>query len=97
MMEVTISDLLVWLIVGLLAGSLAGLLVKRSKRGFGRLANLGLGLVGAVVGGFLFDLLRIDLGLANISISLQDIVAALVGSLLFLIALYFMNNWYRNR
>ncbi len=97
MMEVTISDLLVWLIVGLLAGSLAGLLVKRSKQGFGRLANLGLGLVGAVVGGFLFDLLRIDLGLANISISLQDIVAALVGSLLFLIALYFVNNWYRNR
>jgi uncharacterized membrane protein YeaQ/YmgE (transglycosylase-associated protein family) len=97
MMEVTISDLLVWLIVGLLAGSLAGLLVKRSRRGFGHLANLGLGLVGAVVGGFLFDLLRIDLGLANISVSLQDIVAALVGSLLFLITLYFLHNWYRNR
>jgi uncharacterized membrane protein YeaQ/YmgE (transglycosylase-associated protein family) len=71
--------------------------VKRSRRGFGHLANLGLGLVGAVVGGFLFDLLRIDLGLANISVSLQDIVAALVGSLLFLITLYFLHNWYRNR
>lgn len=97
MMDISISDVLVWLIVGLLAGSLTGLLVKRSKRGFGHLANLGLGLVGAVVGGYLFDLLRIDLGLANISVSLQDIVAALVGSLLFLIALYFLNNWYRNR
>ena len=97
MMDISISDVLVWLIVGLLAGSLTGLLVKRSKRGFGHLANLGLGLVGAVVGGYLFDLLRIDLGLANISVSLQDIVASLVGSLLFLIALYFLNNWYRNR
>ena len=97
MMDISVSDVLVWLIVGLLAGSLAGLLVKRSKRGFGHLANLGLGLVGAVVGGYLFDLLRIDLGLANISVSLQDIVAAMVGSLLFLIALYLLNNWYRNR
>ena len=65
-MQSTIPDLAVWLIVGLLAGSLAGFVMKRSKKGYGHFINLGLGLVGALIGGFLFDLLRIDLGLANI-------------------------------
>jgi len=32
----------------------------------------------------LFNLFRIDLGLAEVSISLEDLIAALVGSLLFL-------------
>ncbi|MHC5103145.1 MAG: GlsB/YeaQ/YmgE family stress response membrane protein, partial [Planctomycetota bacterium] len=46
--------------------------------------------VGALIGGFLFDVLRIDFGLANITISLQDIVAAFVGSLIFLAILFFV-------
>ena len=31
-MEVAIDDLMVWLIVGMLAGSLAGLVVRRKKQ-----------------------------------------------------------------
>ena len=83
-MAPTLGELIVWLVVGALAGSLAGMLVKRQRGGFGRLGNLGVGLVGALIGGLLFNLLRIDLGLAEVSISLEDLVAALVGSLLFL-------------
>ncbi len=94
-MGVTLADLLVWLIIGLLAGSLAGLVVKRTKEGFGRYTNLGIGLAGALIGGFLFDLLGIDLGLANISVSLQDVVAAFVGSLLFLAVVFYGRRWYR--
>jgi uncharacterized membrane protein YeaQ/YmgE (transglycosylase-associated protein family) len=97
MMDMTISDLLVWLVVGLFAGSLAGLLVTRSRQGFGRLTNLGVGLAGALIGGFLFDALRIDLGLADISVSLQDLVAALIGSFLFLTAVYLGRQWYKSR
>ncbi len=96
-MEVTLGELVVWLIVGLLAGSFAGLVVKRRKEGFGRYANLGIGLAGALIGGFLFDVLRIDLGLANISISLQDVVASFVGSLLFLAALLYGLRLYREK
>lgn len=92
-MDITIADIIVWLIVGMLAGSLVGALVKRRKTGYGRYTNFGIGLVGALVGGALFDLLNLSLGLENISISLQDIVAASIGSLLFLGALY----WLRNR
>lgn len=75
-MDVTIVELMVWLIVGVLAGSLAGLVVTRKKEGFGKFANLGIGLAGALIGGFLFDILKIDLGLANISVSLQDLLSA---------------------
>ncbi len=44
-----------WLVVGFLAGWLAGLLTR--GRGFGCLGNVALGLVGAVIGGYLFQLL----------------------------------------
>ena len=86
-MDISIDQLIVWFVIGAIAGSLAGLIVKRTKEGYGRFGNLGVGLIGAVVGGLLFRLLRIDLGLGAISVSLEDIVAALVGSILFLIAL----------
>jgi uncharacterized membrane protein YeaQ/YmgE (transglycosylase-associated protein family) len=81
----------------MLAGTLAGLVTTRKKAGYGHLANLGLGLVGALIGGFLFDLLGIAPGLANISISLRDIVAALAGALLFLVLLHYARIWYRKR
>ena len=94
-MAVRLDDLLVWFIVGLLAGWFAGFVVKRKKEGFGRQANLGIGLAGALIGGFIFDLLGLDLGLANIAVSLQDVVAAFVGSLLFLAAVFYGRRWYK--
>ena len=42
------------LLIGLIAGWLAGLIMKGS--GYGVLANIGLGIVGALLGGFLFGL-----------------------------------------
>lgn len=76
-----------WLIVGALAGFLAGMLVKRKRRGYGPLANLGIGLVGAVLGGGLVRAFGIDFGLGRIEVNLQDLVAAFLGSLLFLAGL----------
>ena len=89
-MSEMLSNLIVWIIIGALAGSLVGLALKRSKKGFGWLANVGIGMAGALIGGFLFDILKIDLGLANISVSLQDIVSAFVGSLIFLAIIFFV-------
>ncbi len=46
-----------WLIVGLIAGWLAG---KVSRgRGFGCIANIILGLIGAIIGGWIFTKLNI--------------------------------------
>ena len=58
--------------------------LTRAASGFGILRNLGVGLVGALVGGLVFRLFGIFPGLDKIAISLRDIVAALIGSLLVL-------------
>lgn len=81
-----IGKLIVWLIVGALAGTLAGRLVTFSKAGFGKWINLGLGMLGAVVGGLLFDLLGINFGLGELKITFEDLVSAFVGSLLCIVA-----------
>src|ERR1700693_5180387 len=47
-----------WLIIGLLAGWLSGEITR--GRGFGCLGNTLLGLIGAVLGGWLFSLLHIQ-------------------------------------
>jgi uncharacterized membrane protein YeaQ/YmgE (transglycosylase-associated protein family) len=53
-------SLLGWIILGGLAGWLAGYLSK--GRGYGCLANVVLGIVGAVIGGWLFSLIGLNLG-----------------------------------
>lgn len=88
-MEVTVARVIAWVVAGILAGSLAGMLVKRRREGFGRFANIGIGLVGALIGGSLFEIFSIDIaGLEEIAVSLQDLVAAFLGSLLFLLVVW---------
>lgn len=53
----TIVGLIWMLVVGAIAGWLAGLVMK--GRGFGLLGNIIVGIVGAIVGGFLFGALGI--------------------------------------
>ena len=55
-MVISFSQIIVWLIIGGLGGTLAGALVRWQREGFGVWTNLGIGLVGAVVGGVLFRL-----------------------------------------
>lgn len=90
----TLDQFIVWIIIGLIGGSLAGLMIKWERKGFGVLRNLALGLAGAFVGGLLFRLLGLFPGLDRVAISLRDVVAAVVGSLLVLAALWL---WRRYR
>jgi uncharacterized membrane protein YeaQ/YmgE (transglycosylase-associated protein family) len=89
----SVDQFIVWIIVGLLGGSLAGLIIRRERKGFGILRNLGLGLVGALVGGLLFRVLGLFPRLGNVAISLRDVVAAFVGSLLVLTAVWLWQRW----
>ena len=84
----SLAQFIVWIVMGLLGGSLAGLIMTRERKGFGPARNMGLGLVGAIVGGLLFRLLGLLPGLDQISISLRDVVAAFVGSLIILAAIW---------
>jgi uncharacterized membrane protein YeaQ/YmgE (transglycosylase-associated protein family) len=93
---VSLHEFVVWIIIGLLGGSLAGLIIKRERKGFGALRNLGLGLVGASVGGLLFRLLDLFPELDKVTISLRDVVAATVGSLLVLAVLWLVQRFYHS-
>jgi uncharacterized membrane protein YeaQ/YmgE (transglycosylase-associated protein family) len=87
-MVYSLPQLIVWVIVGLAGGTLAGVIVKRQAKGFGFFTNLALGLAGAVIGGVLFHLLGLFPNLDKVSVSMRDVVAALVGSLLVLLMLW---------
>jgi uncharacterized membrane protein YeaQ/YmgE (transglycosylase-associated protein family) len=59
-LEATMGGLLYWIIVGLIAGFLAGKVMKGG--GYGVLMDIILGMLGAIVGGWLFGLLGISAG-----------------------------------
>ena len=71
----SLAQFIVWIVMGLLGGSLMGLIITRARKGFGQARNMGLDLAGAIVGGLLFRLLGLLPGLDQISISLRDVVA----------------------
>lgn len=74
-----IESLLVFLIVGAIAGWLAGLIVK--GYGFGLLGNIVVGIVGAFIAGWLFPRLGIPLGGGVIG----AIIAAVIGAVILLV------------
>jgi uncharacterized membrane protein YeaQ/YmgE (transglycosylase-associated protein family) len=93
-MSISLSQIIVWLVIGAAGGTLAGALVRWQRAGFGWWTNLGIGLVGALVGGVLFRLFGILPGLDSIAISLRDVVSAVVGSILFLLGLWIWQRWH---
>ena len=75
------ETLLIWLIVGAVAGWLAGVIVKGG--GFGLIGNVIVGIVDSLIGGWLFNALHISAGPGIVG----EIAGATVGAvvLLFLI------------
>ncbi len=84
-MNLTVGQLIVWLVVGGLAGNLVGRLVTFKREGLGRWTNLGVGMVGALIGGLIFKVFHINLGLGELKITFEDLIAAFLGSLLFVV------------
>jgi len=76
--------LLSWIVVGLIAGWLAGKVMKGS--GFGLLGDIIVGVVGALVGGWLADVL---LGINNAltGFNLTTIIISFVGAVIVLYVL----------
>jgi len=73
--------ILSWIIVGLIAGAIANLIFPGKAQG-GWVAALLLGIVGAIVGGFLFGLIT---GADMVTgINLTSILVAVVGALILL-------------
>ncbi len=82
----TLESILVWILLGAIAGWLAGKLVK--GHGFGLFGNIVVGIIGSFLGGWLAGKLGIA-GAVTGGFSLASIVTAVLGAvvLLFLIGL----------
>ncbi len=74
-----IESILILLVIGAVAGWLAGLVVKGG--GFGLVGDIVVGIVGALVAGFLFPALGLHLGSGIIG----TIIAAAIGAIIFLV------------
>jgi uncharacterized membrane protein YeaQ/YmgE (transglycosylase-associated protein family) len=77
----TIEQIVIWIIVGGIAGILASALIRGIRLDL--IGAIIVGILGAIIGGWLFGLLGITIGAGIIS----DIVTALVGSVLLLLLL----------
>lgn len=88
-MQIDFAALVVWLIVGALGGYVAGMVVKMRQGGFGVIGNIVIGLIGALIGGFLFDFFNISVA-GDVSISADDVIAAIVGSIILIVVLAFI-------
>lgn len=72
-------SILGWIVLGLIAGFLGSKIVNNS--GQGMLVDIGLGVVGAIVGGFLFSLFGAT-GVTGLNI--YSLIVAVIGSVLVL-------------
>jgi uncharacterized membrane protein YeaQ/YmgE (transglycosylase-associated protein family) len=75
--------IIAWLIIGAIAGWLAGVLVKGG--GFGLIVDIIVGIVGAFIGGWLAGVLHISLGGGWIGSIITAVIGAVI--LLFIIRL----------
>jgi uncharacterized membrane protein YeaQ/YmgE (transglycosylase-associated protein family) len=69
-----------WIVLGLIAGFIASKIVNRAGEGF--LMDIILGIVGAVVGGFIFE----QFGAAGITgFNLYSMIVAIIGAIILLV------------
>ena len=71
----TITDLIIFLVIGAVAGWLAGVIMKGG--GYGLVGDIIVGVIGSLIGGWLFGLLGIAAGGL-----IGSIIAAVVGAII---------------
>jgi uncharacterized membrane protein YeaQ/YmgE (transglycosylase-associated protein family) len=73
-------SVIAWIVLGLVAGFIASKIVNKS--GEGVLLDIVLGVVGAVIGGYLFQ----TFGMAGVTgVNIYSILVAVVGAIVFLV------------
>lgn len=88
-MHMSGESLLVILLVGLIAGWLAGRLVAGG--GFGLIADIAIGIVGALIGSWMLPKLGIRIGTGFVS----AIVVATIGAIVLLLVIRLLGGGYR--
>lgn len=81
----TRDQIVAWAIMGVLVGSVAGMLTSLKTSGLGKLGRLLLGLAGAFIGGMIVHIGRIDFGLGPVLIRYEELLFSLVGAVVLII------------
>jgi uncharacterized membrane protein YeaQ/YmgE (transglycosylase-associated protein family) len=76
-----VENLIVWLVVGAVAGWLAGSLVKGG--GFGLVGDIVVGIIGAFIGGWVLPRLGVHIGVGLVSV----FATATIGAVILLVVL----------
>ncbi|MCA9972117.1 MAG: GlsB/YeaQ/YmgE family stress response membrane protein [Anaerolineales bacterium] len=79
-------NIILWIILGAVAGWIASMLMKRDAQ-MGALANIVVGIIGALLGGFLFNLVGLP---GDTGFNIWTLFVAIIGAvvLLFLIGVF---------
>jgi uncharacterized membrane protein YeaQ/YmgE (transglycosylase-associated protein family) len=80
------EQVITWVIVGLIAGMVAGFLIR--GRRFGFLSSIVVGLLGALLGGFLVSALKIkvpSMFSGGITLAWADMLVAFIGAVIILL------------
>jgi uncharacterized membrane protein YeaQ/YmgE (transglycosylase-associated protein family) len=85
----TRDEIVAWVIMGVLAGGLAGLF--RGVRTSGQqLGDIALGLVGALLAGFIVNVAQLDMGLGPVLIRYEDLLFAMIGAVVLMFGYRFL-------
>ena len=72
----TLEALIIWLVIGAVAGWLAGQIVK--GYGFGLVGNIVVGIIGAVIAGWLLPMIGVMIGGGIISAIIDAVIGAVI-------------------
>jgi uncharacterized membrane protein YeaQ/YmgE (transglycosylase-associated protein family) len=78
-----LESIIIWLIVGAIAGWLAGMVVKGG--GFGLIGDIIVGIIGAVIAGWLLPRLHINIAVGSAIVT--EIIDAFIGAVILLVIL----------
>ncbi|MCB0281613.1 MAG: GlsB/YeaQ/YmgE family stress response membrane protein [Calditrichae bacterium] len=79
-----LTRIVYFLVIGLVAGWSAGKMVK--GRSFGMIGNIIVGIIGAIIGGYLFDVLNV-----HVAGFTGSLIMAVAGAVVFVFILRFIN------
>lgn len=90
--QINVGDLITWIVIGAIAGWLASVVLR--GRGMRPIWNVIIGLIGAVVGGFIFQIFKIQvppsLAAIKLDLSLAQIIIAFVGAIVVLLLVHLL-------
>jgi uncharacterized membrane protein YeaQ/YmgE (transglycosylase-associated protein family) len=81
----TRDEVVAWVIMGVLVGAVAGMFTSLKTSGAGRLGRLVLGLAGALLGGTIVHVARLDFGWGPVLVRYEELLFSLAGAVLLII------------